>query len=329
MSEEKDISASQAAEATSAIATVEAAEAAPAPKCPRAHKRLWAIATLLCVVAIAAGTYLTYTAYKAGDFLKAVAATGTTQALFTSDLLNEYTTVDASAASRSIIVDSSGDRCSFTFRIYNCLLDNRNVFNSKDVNAKLSVTATSAGNDWTVSEGSVDITASAQAGAYGLPFPGYTATIKTFTITFNKQYLDQAQFTIKALVDTSSSPGTNLAMLGATIVPNRRADVAKATVRGDWLDQNGENVASFDAYNYRVTVTGKSTKVRLSWGEGVELDPFFATNHAGAQVDTAKRTATFDMEPGSQIINFFRADGSTAPANWEDMDVTVSSEETS
>lgn len=328
MSEEKNISASQVVEAASAIDAAEAVEAAPAPKRPCAHKRLWAIAALLCVVAIAAGTYLTYTAYKAGDFLKAVAATGTTQALFTSDLLNEYTTTDVSVASRSIIVDSSGDKCSFTFRIYNCLLDNKNIFNSKDVNASLSVAATNAGDNWTVSEGSTDITGAAQADNYRLSFPGYTATIKTFTITFDKQYLDQAQFTIKALVDTSCSPGTNLAMLAATIVPNRRADVAKATVRGDWLDQNGENVASFDAYNYRVTVTGKSTKVRLSWGEGVELDPFFATNHINAQVDTTKRTAVFDMEPGSQIINFFRA-GSTAPANWEAMGVTVSSEETS
>lgn len=328
MSEEKNISASQVVEAASAIDAAEAVEAAPAPKRPCAHKRLWAIAALLCVVAIAAGTYLTYTAYKAGDFLKAVAATGTTQALFTSDLLNEYTTEGAAVATRSIVVDSTDDTCSFTFRIYNCLLDNKNVFNNKDVNANLMVSAESAGDSWQVREGSVEIKGDVtSADGYKMAFPGYTAAIKTFTVTFDKQYLDQAKFTISALVDTASSPGTNLAKLASIIVPNRRADVTNASVAGAWVDESGNNVGNYDAYNYRVTVTGKTAQVELTWGEGVELDPFFAKNHTlgsgEALVDTANRTARFDMDPGSQVINFFRADGSNAPASWEDIGVSV------
>ena len=51
--------------------------AAPASKM---RKRLWAVAVLLCAVAIAAGTHLTYTAFLAGDFLKSVAVSGTSQA---------------------------------------------------------------------------------------------------------------------------------------------------------------------------------------------------------------------------------------------------------
>lgn len=292
------------------------------------RKKLWAVAVLLCVVAAVTGTYLTYTAYRAGDFLKAVAATGTSQALFTSDLLNEYADARATVTTRSIIVDSTGDTCSFTFRIYNCLLDNKNVFNSKDVNAHLTVSAENAGDSWLVREGSTEIKGDVtSADGYAMAFPGYTATIKTFTVVFDKKYLDQAKFTITALVDTASSPGTNLAKLASIIIPNRRADVTNASVTGAWVDKNGNNVDAFDAYNYRVTVTGKTAQVELTWGEGVELDPFFAKNHTlgsgEALVDTANRTARFDMDPGSQVINFFRADGSNAPASWEDIGVSV------
>lgn len=279
---------------------------------PRAHGRLWAIAALMCVVAIAAGTYLTYSAYKAGDFLKAVAATTTSQALFTSDLLNEYTSTEVAPAAKSIVVDSSGDTCSFTFRIYNCLLDNKNVFNSKDVYATLGITAENAGS-WMVSEGSKDITSDAAGGTHSLAFPGYSATVKTFTVKFDKQYLDQAKFTVKAQVDTARSPGTNLALLAATIVPNRRADVTNASVSGAWVD-SAYNVENYDAYNYRVTVTGKKTTVKLTWTDDVELDPFFVENH---KTTLNGNSVTFEMEPGSQIINFFRK-GSGKLDGWND-----------
>lgn len=282
-----------------------------------AHKRLWAIAILLCLVAIVTGTYFTYSAYKAGDFLKAVAATTTSQALFTSDILNEYTSKDATPAAKSIVVDSSGDTCSFTFRIYNCLLDNKNVFNDKDVNAELSITAEGTTGEWSVKENDAEIKKSGQP----ISFPGYTATVKTFTVAFSKNDLDKAKFTIRALV-VGDSPGTNLAMLAATVVPNRRADVTRASVTGSWLDKSGDNALSFDAYNYRVTVTGVKTRVLLSWGDDVELDSFFEENHQDASVDRIKRTAEFDMDPGSQIVAFFRK-GSSVPASWDQMAVSV------
>lgn len=301
------------------IESVEVDEKEPTqePKRTLAHKRLWAIAVLLCVGAIGAGTYLTFSAYKAGDFLKAVAATTTSQALFTSDLLNEYTSDTATPAAKSIIVDSSGDTCSFTFRIYNRLLDNENVFNDKDVNATLHIEAEGAGSDWSILEDSTPVKdKAAAADGYPIAFPGYTATLKKFTVTFNKDYLDKAKFTIRATVDPDTSPGTNLAMLAATIVPNRRADVTSASVQYDWVDKNG-NVSDYDAYNFRVTVTGKATKVTLTWGEGVELDPFFSVNHSNAEVDKDSRTVTFTMEPGSEIINFYRKDGAAAPESWD------------
>lgn len=330
MSDDENIPASQAIDDVELAVDAEPASSS-ASRRPRARKRLWAIAVLLCMVVIAAGTYLTYTAYRAGDFLKAVAATGTTQALFTSDLLSEYTTADAAVASRSVIVDSSGETCSFTFRIYNCLLDNRNVFNSKDVYANLFISADGVDDDWRVaevSESSTPITDAVKSETgYGLSFPGYAAKVRIFTVTFSTAYLDQAKFTIKAKVNNAISPGTNLAMLAETIVPNRQAIVTNATVSGDWVDKGGDNVANFDAYNYRVTVTGKKTRVKLSWGEGVELDPFFASNHANSKVDSVGRTATFDMEPGSQVVNFFRASGESAPVSWDDMSVSVRADE--
>ena len=92
-----------------------AESAAPAFK---VRKRLWAVAVLLCAVAIATGTYLTYTAFLAGDFLKSVAVSGTSQALFASDMLTGYTNEtlnDGDIAVRSVIADTSGETALLPF----------------------------------------------------------------------------------------------------------------------------------------------------------------------------------------------------------------------
>ncbi len=92
-----------------------AESAAPASKM---RKRLWAVAVLLCAVAIATGTYLTYTAFLAGDFLKSVAVSGTSQALFASDMLTGYTNEtlnDEGIAVRSVIADTSGESALLPF----------------------------------------------------------------------------------------------------------------------------------------------------------------------------------------------------------------------
>ena len=82
------------------------------------RKRLWAVAVLLCAVAIAAGTHLTYTAFLAGDFPKSVAVSGTSQALFASDMLTGYTNEtlnDEGIAVRSVIADTSGETALLPF----------------------------------------------------------------------------------------------------------------------------------------------------------------------------------------------------------------------
>lgn len=289
------------------------------------RKRLWAVAVLLCAVAIATGTYLTYTAFLAGDFLKSVAVSGTSQALFASDMLTGYTNEtlnDEGIAVRSVIADTSGENCSFTFRIYNHLLGDKNKVNDKDVNATLSVEATGTTGTWSVN-GKPTLTA---GGTVDLSFPANKATMYTYKVTFSKADLNKASFTVKARVG-SNSPGTNLKWLAAKIAPSERAEVTASGVSGEWVDKNKDdtNVGDFDAYNYRVTVTGATTKVELTWGSGVELDPFFEANHknGNGQAAVSGNSITYDASPGSEIITFYRK-GDSKPTSWEAIGVSCS-----
>lgn len=296
--------------------------AAPASK---ARKRLWAVAVLLCAVAIVTGTYLTYTAFLAGDFLKSVAVSGTSQALFASDMLTGYTDEslnDEKIAVRSVIADTSGETCSFTFRIYNHLLGDKNKVNDKDVNATLSITATDATGTWSVS----GTPALAKGSEVNLSFPANKATMYTYTVTFAKTDLNKASFTVKAKVG-SNSPGTNLKWLAAKIAPAERAEVTASGVSGEWVDKNKDdtNVSDFAAYNYRVTVTGATTKVTLTWKDGVELDPFFKQNHKNGneEATVSGNSVTYDASPGSEIITFYRK-GTSTPASFDGIGVTCS-----
>ena len=293
------------------------------PPASKVRKRLWAVAVLLCAVAIATGTYLTYTAFLAGDFLKSVAVSGTSQALFASDMLTGYTNEtlnDGDIAVRSVIADTSGEKCSFTFRIYNHLLGDKNKVNDKDVNATLSVKATGTTKAWSIS-GEPALTAD---GTVDLSFPANKATMYTYTVTFAKDDLNKASFLVKARVG-ANSPGTNLKLLAANIAPAERAKVTASGVSGEWVDKNKNdtNVGDFDAYNYRVTVTGATTKVKLTWGSGVELDPFFPANHknGNGQAAVSGNSITYDASPGSENITFYRK-GDSEPTSWDSIGVS-------
>lgn len=295
-----------------------AESAAPAFK---VRKRLWAVAVLLCAVAIATGTYLTYTAFLAGDFLKSVAVSGTSQALFASDMLTGYTREnlnDGDIAVRSVIADTSGENCSFTFRIYNHLLGDKNKVNDKDVNATLSVKATGTTKAWSIS-GEPALTAN---GTVNLSFPANKATMCTYRVTFSKADLNKASFTVKAQVGPNS-PGTNLKWLAAKIAPSERAEVTASGVSGEWVDKNS-GIDAFDAYNYRVTVTGVTTRVRLTWRSGIELDSFFKQNHENVDVQKTVNggSVEYDASPGSEIITFYRA-GTGKPTGWDADDIKV------
>lgn len=280
------------------------------------NKLVVAAIALVCAVALVTGGYFTYSAYTANGFLKSVAATGTAQSLFASDLLIGYMSAPSNdeldRAQRSVTVYPSNGRCSFTFSIYNYLLSNSNFCNDKKVTYSLTVEGHGLdGAMWSCSP---------QAGG-SVTLPENQPTKNDYTVTFPEAKLGQAYFVIRATVVSDESPGTELTCLAAKVVPSKKAEVKTAAVEGALVDETGE-FAKYAAYNYRVTVTGAPANVTLAWGENVEIDPFFEINH-GATVDKTKRTATFTMEPGSMIVNFYRADGKT-PDDWDKLSISVS-----
>ena len=288
-------------------------------KTPQARKALWAVAFVLVVAALVFGVRLTYSAFSANDHLKAVAVTGTSQSLFASDVLAPYSTTPDAPAAKSVVVDTSGDRCSFTFRVYNCMLGDQNVFNEKDVEYTLNVNASSIkgeqidASDWSISSEPVE--------GNTVLLPGTQAKIVTYTVSFKQELLNNIKFAISANVVKANSPGTNLACLAATVTPAERSEVKSASVTGAWADT--DDVSKYAAYNYRVSVTGKEQEVTLTWGDKVELDPHFALNHAKCTINPANRTATFKMSPGSEIVSFYLCEGSDAPSKWDDLSVSV------
>lgn len=280
------------------------------------NKLVVAAIALVCAVALVMGGYFTYSAYIANGFLKSVAATGTAQSLFASDLLTGYMSTPSSdeldRAQRSVTVYPSSGQCSFTFSIYNYLLSNSNFCNDKNVMYALTVEGYGLdGATWSYSpqpSGSVTL-------------PENQPTKHDYTVTFPEDKLGHAYFVIRATVVSGESPGTELTCLAAKVVPSKRAEVKTTAVEGALVDEAGK-FADYAAYNHRVTVTGAPANVTLTWGENVEIDPFFETNHS-ATVDAAARKATFTMEPGSMVVNFYRADGKT-PGGWGDLDISVS-----
>lgn len=280
------------------------------------NKLVVAAIALSCAVALVTGGYFTYSAYTANGFLKSVAATGTAQSLFASDLLTGYMSApspdELARAQRSVTVYPNNGQCNFTFSIFNYLLGNSNFCNDKNVTYTLTVEGHGLdGATWSYAP---------QPGS-SVTLPENQPTKNDYTVTFPEAKLGQAYFVIKATVVSEKSPGTELTCLAAKVVPSKRAEVKTAAVEGALVDGAGK-FADYAAYNYRVTVTGAPANVELSWGENVEIDRFFEINH-GATVNVEKRKATFTMEPGSMVVNFYRADGKT-PGGWGDLDISVS-----
>lgn len=288
---------------------------------PQARKALWAVAFVLVIAALVFGVRLTYSAFSANDHLKAVAVTGTSQSLFASDVLAPYSTAPDSPAAKSVVVDTSGETCSFTFRVYNCMLDDRNVFNDKEVEYKLDVKASSINGDGGAIDSGWRLSSVPEEKGETVVLPGTQAKIVTYTVSFDRRLLNSIKFAISANVVKDKSPGTNLTCLAATVTPAERSEVKSASVTGEWADKG--NVGEYAAYNYRVSVTGKQQTVALTWGENVELDPHFAANHTDCAINAANRTVTFAMSPGSEIVSFYWTGGSARPSNWDDLGVSV------
>lgn len=302
----------------------------PAARAVRRHaKRALVAGTLvLCLVALATGMRVTYSAFMAGDYLKGVVVTNDTQSLFASDLLYSYTQDPEENPAEQLLAvdpDASGN-CSFTFSVYNCLPADQNVVNMKDVTYTLSVVLHNwSGDNWTISrsEGVPEV---------GQPstFLGGRAKIDTYTITFPKQALtENAYFTVKAAVDVRNSPGTTLNCLAAKIIPNERVVVQSASVEGAFVDKDAKDMDSnvipfskYDAYNYRITVTAQEAQVELSWDPTkVDLDYFFNTRFS-AVVDKRAGKATLTLQPGGTVVNFYRH-GDVVPSDWSELGISV------
>ena len=192
------------------------------------------------------------------------------------------------------------------------MLSNSNFCNDKNVTYTLTVEGHGLdGAMWSCSP---------QAGG-SVTLPENQPTKNDYTVTFPEAKLGQAYFVIKATVVSGESPGTELTCLAAKVVPSKKAEVKTAAVEGALVDK-ADTFANYAAYNYRVTVTGAPANVTLTWGENVEIDPFFETNH-GVTVDKTNHTVTFTMEPGSMVVNFYRADGKT-PDDWDKLGISVS-----
>lgn len=224
------------------------------------NKLVVAAIALVCAVALVTGGYFTYSAYTANGFLKSVAATGTAQSLFASDLLTGYMSApsndELARAQRSVTVYPSNGQCSFTFSIYNYLLGNSNFCNDKNVTYTLTVEG----------HGLDDATWSyAPQPSGSVILPENQPTKKDYTVTFPEGKLGQAYFVIKATVVSEQSPGTELACLAAKVVPSKKAKVKTAAVEGALVDEAGK-FADYAAYNYRVTVTGAPANITLTWG---------------------------------------------------------------
>lgn len=280
------------------------------------NKLVVAVIALVCAMALVTGGYFTYSAYTANGFLKSVAATGTAQSLFASDLLTGYMSApsndELARAQRSVTVYPSNGQCSFTFSIYNYLLGNSNFCNDKNVTYTLTVEGYGLdGATWSYAP---------QPGG-SVTLPENQPTKNDYTVTFPEDKLGHAYFVIRATVVSGDSPGTELTCLAAKVVPSKKAEVKTAAVEGALVDEAGK-FADYAAYNYRVTVTGAPANVTLTWGENVEIDPFFETNH-GVTADKTNHTVTFTMEPGSLVVNFYRADGKT-PDGWDKLGISVS-----
>ncbi len=272
---------------------------------------------VLCVVALAVGMRLTWAAYTGNAYLKAVEVTNATQSLFASDVLVGYYSDPEVIDTSSVVVDPVDGMCSFTFSVYNCLLDDRQVVNDKDVPYTLTVDASNAG-EWGIS-----CDGEAQPTGQAITLPGNKATVKTYTITFPESVLGSAVFTVKAEVDTSASNiGTKLTCLAAKIVPGKRSSVKAASVSGVLVNR-ASDFSKYDAYNYLVTVTGIETKVKLTWDASVvEIDPYFTAKYTDAEIDAENGSAVFSMQPGSSIVSFYRV-SSASPTKWDNLKISV------
>lgn len=287
----------------------------------------YALCAAACLCILTLGIHLTMAAFTASSFLKAVATTNQTDSLFASDTLTGYTSApkeaegsgagDLDKARQTLILSAAQDDfTSFSFNVRNCLKDNRNVVNPKDVSYVLSVEVQGDGlsdlSNYSISVNNEGATAfSGNIFTFGSrTLRGNNPTTDTFTVRLPAGDIGKVSFVIKAI---ASGSGTNLWGLAAKLVSSQAASVESSSVSGNLVLHTGTS-ATNDAYNYQITVTGKEANVTLTWpGDKVEIEPFFKEKYG---VDPGENnTVTFTLKPGVTTINFYQLNGHTDVSN--------------
>lgn len=292
------------------------------------RKQIIAYAFALVVISAVAiaGIRLTMAAFTANDFLKAVATTNEVDNYFASNYLTGYTTQpseeELNRARKSLVLGNEGNEVDFTIDVYNFLQNNAQVVSTKDIEYDITIEASGV-TSWSVNGTTVN------GGTYTAKqlLQANAAQTNSYKISFPKNDLNNASFVIKAVAKRPT--GTNLWGLARKIVTSEQTSNPRSGVTGYVQTTSGgtsddASIADQDAYNYVLEVTGKDTKVTLSWNPKViELEPFFREKFGlSSTAIISDGSVTFSATAGTHVINFFRA-GNIAPGKVSDLGISV------
>lgn len=293
---------------------------------------------LILVFIFTAGISITYSAYINQSYVKAVITTNETEKLFASNLLygiksiptenGEYKDITTWANEtyysipREVYENANITEITIPIKIYNYLKEDNTLVNLLDVYYNLEINITgdrelegyryriNNGNDIEITNKSFNIN--------NQVLKGRIANENVYYITIPKKDLGKVSFYIKAerLKDSSGRYGTDLACLAAKVTPSLDASVQETSIERSGFTNVDTNPADLAAYTYRLVLDGAPTAITLIWDKNlVELDPAFEAKYG---FRPNGNTVTFDMNPGTMEIQFYRKDDAIL-SNYEDI----------
>ena len=296
------------------------------------------ISFLIIAFIFTVGLSLTYSAYINQSYVKAVITTNETEKLFASNLLygvknkptengvykditlwaNEnYYTIP-----REMYESDSVTEITIPIKIYNYLKEDNTLVNMLDVyyNLKIKISGDRSieGYRYRVNSGeNVSIThREFTIGSQVLK--GRITSENIYYITIPKSDLGKVSFYIEAesIQDPSGRYGTDLACLAAKVTPSLDASVRESSLEGSGFTNANVKPSELAAYTYKLVLDGEPTAITLIWDKNlVELDPAFEAKYG---FRPNGNTVTFDMNPGTMEIQFYRKDDAI-PNNYEDI----------
>lgn len=274
------------------------------------NRVLLALAALSAVLLLgflaAQGTMAAYTQ----KYMKAVAATGETQNLFSSDVLTGYRVLPEQTIdyARISVKPTTQDNSTmwFEFQIFNYLPEDRNLINQNNVQYDVSVTLqgteTQIGDksqyslqQFKTANDADAVTAqlgfqngNSEAKITGITLPGRLARTYRYRVAFPQSAMQNGvTFAVKVTV-TNGTAGTVLQGLAAVISTSGGSTEVKTGLTAKRLI----DPSSYDAYRYELTLSGSESKVKLTWPEYLEIDPLLLSQ--------AKQTAADGSETNGE-----------------------------